>query len=221
METAPLLRPASPQQLKIVLIGLSGAGKTLLVRSCMPSFASRKEPPPPTQNPDFTLVILPLPLGNQRVQLWDTCGAPKFLPSALRLAAGSHAVALLYDATSRASFEWLQERLARVLESARADAGAPPEAVLCANKCSGPAGKRQVSEAEGRALAAAHGLHYLEADAVAAPAAATAAFFAALGEAALRAQAARSHAAPASQPQSPPPRRGCQCPCWPRGSADA
>ena len=218
-DTVPLLRPSSPQQLKIVLVGLSGSGKTLLVRSCTPSFDPR-ESPAPTQSADFTLVILPLPRGNQRIQLWDTSGAPAFLPSALRLAAGSHAVALLYDATSRASFQWLQERLPRVLESARADSGAQPEAVLCANKCSGPAAKRQVGEAEGRALAAAHGLLYLEADVVAAPAAASAAFFAALGEAALRAQAARSPAAPASQPQSPAPRRA-QCPCWPRGSANA
>ncbi len=209
MAQQPLLadrRP--PTALKVVLLGPPGAGKTLLFRTRLP-----RAPPRPysaTAAADFCLFALPLAGRQQRVQLWDTPGDAALLPSTLGLLAGSHAAALVLDASSSASLAALS---AQWLPAVAAACAAQQCALLLLGLAGGGsgAGARAVPTAEGHALAAAHGLAYLEVDAAAGAEAA----FAALAEAALRAFLRRPSlgSSSSSSSSSSSVSGGACCPC--------
>jgi hypothetical protein len=201
--TLPLLavearRP--PQHLKVVLLGPPASGKTRLFRTRLPAAAAT--PADPTAAPDFCLFMQPLAGRQQRVQLWDTPGEAAQLPATLALLAGAHAAALVFDASSSAG------ALARWLPAAAAACAKQSCPLLLVGTGAAPSGRA----GEGRALAAARGLAYLELSAAASQAE-TEALFAALGEAALRAHQQRPPSQGRASSASGPGASAAGCPC--------
>mmetsp|Transcript_28702 Transcript_28702/g.37634 ORF Transcript_28702/g.37634 Transcript_28702/m.37634 type:complete len:227 (-) Transcript_28702:366-1046(-) len=154
---------------KIVLVGDPGVGKTNLL-SCFTSYrkdagsnsgtvASFNENRKPTVGVEFATWIVKHPNGDRiKAQIWDTAGQERYhaiTKSHYRRAAGAM---LVYDVTSRASFEnaknmWLKE----LRESADSESNLLDCTILVGNKTD-LEDKRTVSEAEMSTAAAGLGL---------------------------------------------------------------
>lgn len=98
---------------KFVIIGDEGVGKTNFMRRITGKSFDLK--PKITYGVEFSIKTVPLPNSNQRVraQLWDTSGAKQFLSittTHYRFAVGAF---LIYDVTSKQSFNNVKEHWLR------------------------------------------------------------------------------------------------------------
>ena len=192
-DSAPLLGPAGrpPQHLRIVLLGPSGAGKTRIFRSRLPATttAAAATDPAATTQPDFCVCTTPLHGRAQRLQLWDTPGASR--AASLPLLKGAHAAALVCSVLTPQGPAALAQWLPAAATANALHNSVPAALVVVAHGAAAAASSSARDEA--RALAAAHGLPYLELDSPSD----CEGLFAALGEAALRTHAqARALQAP-------------------------
>jgi Ras-related protein Rab-8A len=106
-------------QLKILLIGDSGVGKTsLLQRYTADAFSSNFIS---TIGIDFKTKVLTIDGTRARCQIWDTAGQERFRTITTSYFRGAHGIALCFDASDRRSFSSIASWIAQVSENA--DAG--------------------------------------------------------------------------------------------------
>ncbi len=106
-------------QLKILLIGDSGVGKTsLLQRYTSDAFSSSFIS---TIGIDFKTKLLTIDDTRARCQIWDTAGQERFRTITTSYFRGAHGIALCFDASDRRSFTSIASWIAQVSENA--DAG--------------------------------------------------------------------------------------------------
>lgn len=165
--------------LKFVIIGDAAVGKSsLLVRLTDQRFLSK---PDPTLGVEFGSKLIAIPEEGKTVKLqcWDTAGTESFRSITRSYYRGAAGALLVYDVTSRPSFEHTRSWLADVREHADpnltcilvankvdlcADEGeegtaTPPQSVRSGRK------QREVSRAEAEQFAKEEGLLFLEASA--------------------------------------------------------
>ena len=147
---APSLR-----KFKLVFIGDQSVGKTSIIsRFQYDTFDTHYQT---TIGIDFVSKTVPVDDGTVRLQLWDTAGQERFrslIPSYIR---DSHVAVVVFDITSRESFESTTKWIADV----RAQRGNDVVIVLVGNK-SDLADKRQVTAEELEARAAEHEIMFIE-----------------------------------------------------------
>lgn len=133
-------------QIKLLLIGDTGVGKTcLLLRYVDDRFSSTFIT---TIGIDFKFKNLMVEGKRVKLQLWDTAGQERFRTITTSYFRGARAVALVYDVTNRESFNNISNWAAQIREHA-----GDITRVLIANKAD-LSSKAKVTTAEGQALAA-------------------------------------------------------------------
>ncbi|KAJ7443142.1 ras-domain-containing protein [Mycena latifolia] len=160
-----MANPAWHYVLKFIITGDAAVGKSsLLVRLTDQRFLAN---PDPTLGVEFGSKLLTLPDAERTVvklQCWDTAGTESFRSITRSYYRGAAGCLLVYDVTSRRSFENVRTWLADV----RAHADAHVSCILVGNKvdlCEADESLRAVSTAEGALLAAEEGLLFAEASA--------------------------------------------------------
>ncbi|GMR37994.1 hypothetical protein PMAYCL1PPCAC_08189, partial [Pristionchus mayeri] len=151
-------------QYRLILIGDSTVGKSSLLKYF--TEGRMAEMSDPTVGVDFYARMIELRPGLRvKLQLWDTAGQEKFRSITRSYYRNSVGVIIVYDITSRASFEhvpgWLRE--------AEANVGGPYPGqcvfLLVGHKADRD-GERQVQYEEGEYLAKHHNMKFLETSAV-------------------------------------------------------
>jgi len=144
--------------LKLIMIGNSGVGKSCLLKTFMGE--KFNDGYTSTIGVDFEIQSLTLPaVGNKvvNVQVWDTAGQERFRTITTSYYRSADGVVLVYDVTSKQSFEdcstWLQD--------ARAYAGDQIIGILIGNKAD-VKDKRTVDYKLASAWASEHNLLYAE-----------------------------------------------------------
>lgn len=141
--------------LKIVVVGDSGVGKTcMLLRFVRDQWEGDTQP---TLGVEFLTKVVKTDSHQIQLQLWDTAGQELFRSVTRGYYRGSAGALLVFDLTSRDSFQNVERWLEDLREVARADV----IAVLIGNK-SDLADKRVVSYEEALSFAEAHKIKYFE-----------------------------------------------------------
>ena len=151
------LCPKQERRIKVISVGDARVGKSCLIkRYCENRFQQKYVP---TIGVDYG--VKPVQIDQTettvRVNFWDLAGPAHYRGLRTEFYEHAQGAMLVYDVADRASFDalpaWLKEA---------ADHGATPNIALAlvANKTDG--GRRDVSEAEGRAYAKARGASYHE-----------------------------------------------------------
>ncbi|KAG8728440.1 hypothetical protein FRC12_021748, partial [Ceratobasidium sp. 428] len=164
--------------LKFVIIGDAAVGKSsLLVRLTDQRFLAK---PDPTLGVEFGSKLIAIPEENKTVKLqcWDTAGTESFRSITRSYYRGAAGALLVYDVTSRASFEhargWLSDvrehadpNLTCILVANKVDlcASEPEEGTTSPPHSTKSGPKRDVSRAEAEQFAKEEGLLFLEASA--------------------------------------------------------
>lgn len=143
------------ERIKIISMGSGGCGKSCLIkRYCEDRFVSKYIA---TIGVDYGVKPVKIDGNEVRVNFWDLSGHQEFFEIRNEFYKDAQGCVLVFDVTSRESFEELDAWL-----SEAAKYGANPREMpitLCANKVDK---KRLVSEEEGRAFAQSRGLQYYE-----------------------------------------------------------
>ena len=144
-----------PHRIKIISMGSLGSGKSCLIkRYCEERFVSKYIA---TIGIDYGVKSVKVAFQDVRVNFWDLSGHPEFLEIRNEFYKDTQGCMLVYDATSRESFDeldfWLEEasKYGCTIENF--------PIVLCANKIDK---KRVMSEDDGRRYAISRGLSYFE-----------------------------------------------------------
>lgn len=146
------------ESVKTVVIGDSGVGKTsTLCRFVRDVFETDVTP---TLGVEFMSKVIPREKRRIELQLWDTAGQELFRSVTRGYYRGSIGAFVVYDITSRPSFENVERWLSDVRSTAREDV----VAVLLGNKCD-LAERREVTYEEGAAFAAKHNMIFFESSA--------------------------------------------------------
>lgn len=138
---------------KIVFIGDSSVGKTSIINQYI--YGSVTPDHQPTIGIDFFAKSLKIQNQSVRLQIWDTAGQEKFhsmIPMYIRT---STVAVLVYDITSKASFESLDKWLKTVFDHAN------PIIFIVGNKLDLQE-QRTVSTEEGQKFADEHEAHFIE-----------------------------------------------------------
>ena len=93
------------KELKCILVGESGTGKTSLINSLLGSPLNPEETP--TLSPSFAPKTVKIGEKSYKVNIWDTAGQEKFRALTNVFIKDSKLVFLVYDITDRKSFEEL------------------------------------------------------------------------------------------------------------------
>ena len=105
--------------LKILLVGDSGTGKTsILLSFTSDSFAEKDKP---TIGVDLKVKMLTYQQKKLKLTIWDTAGQERFRTLTSAYYRGAHAILLVYDVTSRKSFENIKEWLSEVNDYCTSD----------------------------------------------------------------------------------------------------
>lgn len=143
------------ERIKIISMGSGGSGKSCLIkRYCEDRFVSKYIA---TIGVDYGVKPVKVDGNDVRVNFWDLSGHQEFFEIRNEFYKDAQGCVLVYDASSRESFEELDAWLAEA-----AKFGANPREMpiaLCANKSDK---RRQVSEEEGRNFATSRGLQYFD-----------------------------------------------------------
>ncbi|KAK8893233.1 hypothetical protein M9Y10_021650 [Tritrichomonas musculus] len=138
---------------KIVFIGDSSVGKTSIINQYI--YGSVTPDHQPTIGIDFFAKSLKIDNKSIRLQIWDTAGQEKFhsmIPMYIRT---STVAVLVYDITSKASFESLDKWLQTVFDHAN------PIIFIVGNKVDLQE-QRAVTTEEGQKFADEHQAHFIE-----------------------------------------------------------
>ncbi|KAH9258681.1 hypothetical protein BASA81_003183 [Batrachochytrium salamandrivorans] len=161
--SSAMLKPTYEQNLKLLLLGDSGVGKTsLMMRFTDQTFSSTFVS---TVGIDFKYKNIqlsdPVLTGgkpvNLRLELWDTAGQERFKSITASYLRGAQGILICYDIADRKSFQQVDVWIQDIHQFADVAANL----VLVGTK-SDLTSTRQVSEQEGRALADAHGILFFE-----------------------------------------------------------
>jgi GTPase SAR1 family protein len=172
---APRLNPANSPQIKLLLIGDSGVGKSCcLLRfsedSFTPSFIT-------TIGIDFKIRTIELDGKRVKLQIWDTAGQERFRTITTAYYRGAMGILLVYDVTDERSFNSTSDMRFQELEdhalirqfldirtwfsNVEQHATEGVNKILIGNKCDWEE-KRAVSTEQGQALADELGIPFLE-----------------------------------------------------------
>lgn len=133
-------------QIKLLMIGDSGVGKTaLLLRYANDSFSSTFIT---TIGIDFKIKHIDLDGKRIKLQIWDTAGQERFRTITTSYFRGAQGILLVYDVTDRRSFESVRGWMTQIQQHADSSV----DLMLLGNKCDVEDG-RVVSVEEGRRLA--------------------------------------------------------------------
>lgn len=152
-------QPNASSVVKLVLAGDSNVGKTLFSRRAIDPEFCFDAPNASTIGVDFVPLAIDTADGVRvAVQLWDTAGQERYRAISTTVFRGAHAVLLMYDIGSEASFESCADVWPKLLTK-----HAPSDAAiyLVGNKAD-LEHLRSVSTARGRALAERLGAEFFE-----------------------------------------------------------
>jgi DnaJ homolog subfamily C member 27 len=142
-------------RIKIISMGSGGCGKSCLIkRYCEDRFVNKYIA---TIGVDYGVKPIQLEGNDVRVNFWDFSGHSEFFEIRNEFYKDAQGCILVYDVTSRESFNDCDAWLAEAAKFGANPAEMP--ITLCANKVDK---KRVVSEEEGRNFASSRGLHYFE-----------------------------------------------------------
>jgi len=142
--------------LKILVIGEAGVGKSsLMLRFIEEKFTADILP---TVGLDFRVKVLDLKGYSVKLSIWDTAGQERFRNITSAYYRGAHGVVLVYDITSRNSFQCLENW---VKEESK-HAGEKETLKLVVGNKSDQRSKRRVSTEEGRSWAEEKGFSFIE-----------------------------------------------------------
>lgn len=140
---------------KVMLIGDSGVGKTcLLVRFKDGTFLGGSFIS--TVGIDFRNKVVNVDGTKVKLQIWDTAGQERFRSVTHAYYRDAHALLLLYDVTSRHSFDNIRAWLSEINEYAQEDV----VIMLVGNKCD--LSERAIRTEDGEKLAKDHGVPFME-----------------------------------------------------------
>lgn len=152
---------AFDMQIKLLMIGDSGVGKTcLLLRYANDSFSPTFIT---TIGIDFKIKTITLDEKVIKLQIWDTAGQERFRTITTSYFRGAQGILLVYDVTDRGSFENIQNWVGQIQNHAEDN---KISKVLIGNKCDVDDSQRAVTKEEGEKLAAEFDIeHFFEASA--------------------------------------------------------
>lgn len=140
--------------LKILIIGESNVGKTcLLLRYTDDKFTADFFP---TIGVDFKTKYLMVDGKSVKMQIWDTAGQDKFHAITRAYFRGAQGIMVVYDVTSRDTFNKVQLWIDSIKESCN---GKNIDVILVGNKTDL---EREVSEEEAKAVAQEYDVKYFE-----------------------------------------------------------
>jgi len=144
---------------KLLMVGDSGVGKTsILLQFTSDHNDANIDNVKNTVGVDLKVKVINFQSQRIKLTIWDTAGQERFRTLTSAYYRGAHGIVLVYDVTSRQSFENIQEWLKEVdIYSTRDDA----VKLLCANKIDMNA-ERLVTTNEGREFARAHKMLFME-----------------------------------------------------------
>ena len=144
-------------QIKIVIIGDSGVGKTnFIFRFTEGRFSPLHVA---TVGFDYKSRIIKLPTSKKKVklQIWDTAGQERYMALNKNIFQKVQGIILMYDLTNRGTFDNLHNWLNLVSQSTP-----NKPKILVANKLDLAESKRIVTEEEGSKLAKDYQMHFFE-----------------------------------------------------------
>jgi len=150
---------AAIPDLKVILVGQSGVGKTSIANA-FEKGEGFGATPAPTIFLNIKYRISTGRDGNQyKLMMWDTAGAERFAVMNRSFYRRSHAALVVYDVTSRKSFEEVAFWLKEVTQNL---AGTEEAVLMLIGNKTDLADQRAVPFAEGAALARAHDMLFVE-----------------------------------------------------------
>mmetsp|Transcript_11113 Transcript_11113/g.16732 ORF Transcript_11113/g.16732 Transcript_11113/m.16732 type:complete len:202 (+) Transcript_11113:89-694(+) len=146
---------AFDMQVKLLMIGDSGVGKTcLLLRYASDSFSPTFIT---TIGIDFKIKNIELDGKRIKLQIWDTAGQERFRTITTSYFRGAQGILLVYDVTDRGSFNSIRNWVAQIQQHA----DVAVNKILIGNKCDMDE-QRVVSVEEGKQLASEYGIQFFE-----------------------------------------------------------
>jgi Ras-related protein Rab-8A len=147
--------PSYDMQVKLLMIGDSGVGKTcLLLRyandSFTPTFIT-------TIGIDFKIKNIDVDGKKIKLQIWDTAGQERFRTITTSYFRGAQGIILVYDVTDRRSFESIRNWISQIQQHADMHVNK----LLVGNKCD-MLDEKVVSTEEGQKLAKEFGITFWE-----------------------------------------------------------
>ncbi|VDM03579.1 unnamed protein product [Schistocephalus solidus] len=139
--------------LKFLIIGNAGTGKTCILRRFLDDVF--KEDTLHTIGVEFGTKIIQIGGKSLKLQIWDTAGQERFQCVTRSYYRGAAGALVVYDISSRSSFE----RVSDWITSARELAKPELAIILIGNKADLPADVREVTELEAREFAEENGVH--------------------------------------------------------------
>ncbi|KAG5180342.1 Rab8A, rab family GTPase [Tribonema minus] len=152
-----MARHESPfdMQIKLLMIGDSGVGKTcLLLRYASDHFSQTFIT---TIGIDFKIKNIELDTKRVKLQIWDTAGQERFRTITTSYFRGAQGILLVYDVTDKKSFQSIRNWVAQIQQHADVHVNK----ILIGNKCDID-NEREVSTEEGAQLAAEYGIQFFE-----------------------------------------------------------
>eukprot|EP01035_Chromulina_nebulosa_P019216 gene19216-25067_t len=142
-------------QIKLLMIGDSGVGKTcLLLRYANDSFSPTFIT---TIGIDFKIKNIQLDGKRIKLQIWDTAGQERFRTITTSYFRGAQGILLVYDVTDRQTFVSIRNWVAQIQMHADVNVNK----ILIGNKCD-INDHRVVSFEEGESLAKEYNIHFFE-----------------------------------------------------------
>jgi Ras-related protein Rab-8A len=142
-------------QIKLLMIGDSGVGKTcLLLRYANDSFSPTFIT---TIGIDFKIKNVDIDGTRIKLQIWDTAGQERFRTITTSYFRGAQGILLVYDVTDRRSFESIRNWVSQIQQHADVHVNK----ILVGNKCD-MLDEKVVSTEEGQKLAAEFGMPFWE-----------------------------------------------------------
>ena len=142
-------------QLKLLMIGDSGVGKTCLLMQ----YSSKKfiRTFITTIGIDFKIKTINVDGKVVKLQIWDTAGQDRFRTITVSYFRGAQGILLVYDVTDRNSFNNVENWMEQIKQHSDDNVNL----ILVGNKCDLES-QRAVSTKEGQDLAKKHGIHFFE-----------------------------------------------------------
>mmetsp|Transcript_8950 Transcript_8950/g.16241 ORF Transcript_8950/g.16241 Transcript_8950/m.16241 type:complete len:204 (+) Transcript_8950:327-938(+) len=145
-------------QIKLLMIGDSGVGKTcLLLRYANDSFSPTFIT---TIGIDFKIKNVEIDTKRIKLQIWDTAGQERFRTITTSYFRGAQGILLVYDVTDRRSFDSIRNWISQIQQHADVSVNK----ILVGNKCD-ITEEKTVSTEEGQRLAKEYGIGFFEASA--------------------------------------------------------
>jgi Ras-related protein Rab-8A len=142
-------------QIKLLMIGDSGVGKTcLLLRYANDSFSPTFIT---TIGIDFKIKNIEIDDKRVKLQIWDTAGQERFRTITTSYFRGAQGIVLVYDVTDRRSFESIRNWISQIQQHADVHVNK----ILVGNKCD-MLDEKVVSTEEGQKLATEFGMEFWE-----------------------------------------------------------